>query len=162
MKNLPDLITVIIPRHINRSENIINDLEKFKLNVMKHSKKQKISKKTDIYLVDTFGETKNFYNLSNIAFLGGSIVNHGGQNPLEAARLGNYIINGPNISNFTEIYDYLKMNKISYTSSKVLKMRNLVLSKINKKLPLNKRKKIFDNGNKILDNNIHIIEKYIQ
>ena len=69
------------------------DLDKFKLNVMKHSTKQKISKKTDIYLVDTFGETKNFYNLSNIAFLGGSIVNHGGQNPLEAARLGNYIIN---------------------------------------------------------------------
>ena len=143
------------------SENIINDLDKFKLNVVKHSRKQKISKKTDIYLVDTFGETKNFYNLSNIAFLGGSIVNHGGQNPLEAARLGNYIINGPNIGNFTEIYDYLKINKISYTTSKLLKMRDLVLSKINKKLPLSKRKKIFDNGNKILDNNIRIIEKYI-
>ena len=112
--------------------------------------------------VDTFGETKNFYSLSNIAFLGGSIVNHGGQNPLEAARLGNYIINGPNISNFTEIYDYLKINKISYTTSKVLEMKDQVLSKINKKLPLSKRKKIFDNGNKILDNNIRIIEKYIQ
>ena len=161
-KYLPNLLTIIIPRHIDRSENIINALNKFKLNVMKHSTKQKISKKTDIYLVDTFGETKNFYNLSNIAFLGGSIVNHGGQNPLEAARLGNYIINGPNIGNFTEIYDYLKINKISYTTSKVLKMKDLVLSKINKKLPLSKRKKIFDNGNKILDNNIRIIEKYIQ
>ena len=94
-------------------------------------------------LVDTFGETKNFYNLSNITFLGGSIVNHGGQNPLEAARLGNYIINGPNIGNFKEIYDYLKINKISYTTSKILKMRDIVLSKINKKLPFNKRKKIF-------------------
>ena len=161
-KYLPNLLTVIIPRHINRSENIINDLDKFKLNVVKHSTKQKISKKTDIYLVDTFGETKNFYNLSNIAFLGGSIVNHGGQNPLEAARLGNYIINGPNIGNFTEIYDYLKINKISYTTSKILKMRDIVLSKINKKLPFNKRKKIFDNGNKILDKNVNIIEKYIQ
>ncbi len=161
-KYLPNLITVIIPRHVNRSENIINDLEKFKLNVVKHSTKQKVSKKTDIYLVDTFGETKNFYNLSNIAFLGGSIVNHGGQNPLEAARLGNYIINGPNIGNFTEIYNYLKINKISYTTSKILKMRDIVLSKINKKLPFNKRKKIFDNGNKILDNNVSIIKKYIQ
>ena len=72
------------------------------------------------------------------------------------------IINGPNIGNFTEIYKYLKINKISYTASKVLKMRDIVLSKINKKLPLSKRKKIFDDGNKILDNNIHIIEKYIQ
>ena len=161
-KYLPDLLTIIIPRHINRSEDIINDLDKFKLNVVKHSKKQKISKKTDIYLVDTFGETKNFYNISNIAFLGGSIVKHGGQNPLEAARLGNYIINGPNIGNFKEIYDYLKVNKISYTTSNILKMRDIVLSKINKKLPLSKRKKIFNNGIKILENNIHIIEKYIQ
>ena len=161
-KYLPDLLTIIIPRHINRSEDIINDLDKFKLNVVKHSKKQKISKKTDIYLVDTFGETKNFYNISNIAFLGGSIVKHGGQNPLEAARLGNYIINGPNIGNFTEIYDYLKVNKISYTTSNILRMRDIVLSKINKKLPLSKRKKIFNNGIKILENNIHIIEKYIQ
>ncbi len=161
-KYLPNLLTVIIPRHINRSENIINDLKKFKLNVVRHSTKQKISIKTDIYLVDTFGETKNFYNLSNIAFIGGSIVNHGGQNPLEAARLGNYIINGPNINNFTEIYEYLKINKISYTASKISKMRDIVLSKINKKLPFNKRKNIFDNGNKILDNNVRIIEKYIQ
>ena len=161
-KYLPNLLTIIIPRHINRSENIINNLDKFKLNVVKHSTKQKISKKTDIYLVDTFGEAKNFYNLSNITFLGGSIVNHGGQNPLEAARLGNYIINGPNVGNFKEIYNYLKINKISYTTSKVLDMKNLVLSKINKKLPLSKRKKIFDNGYKILDNNINIIEKYIQ
>ena len=161
-KYLPDLLTVIIPRHIDRSAKIINDLDNFKLNVVKHSTNQKISKNTDIYLVDTFGEMKNFYNLSNIAFLGGSIVNHGGQNPLEAARLGNYIINGPNIGNFTEIYGYLKINKISYTTSKILKMRNIVLSKINKKLPFSKRKKIFDNGNKILDNNVRNIEKYIQ
>ena len=161
-KSLPNLITVIIPRHINRSEKIVNDLYNIKVNVVKHSLRPKISKKTDIYLVDTYGETKKFYNLSNIAFLGGSIVNHGGQNPLEAARLGNYIINGPNIGNFTEIYDYLKINRISYTTSKVSKMKELVLSKINKKLPFGKRKKIFDNGNKILDNNIHIIEKYIQ
>ena len=161
-KYLPNLLTVIIPRHINRSQDIINDLNEFKLNVVKHSAKQKISKKTDIYLVDTFGETKNFYSLSNIAFLGGSIVNHGGQNPLEAARLGNYIINGPNIGNFTEIYNYLKVNKISFTTSKILKMRDIILLKINKKLPFNKRKKIFDNGNKILNNNVSIIEKYIK
>ena len=58
-KKLPNLITVIIPRHINRSENIINDLDKFKLNVVKHSTKKKLSKKTDIYLVDSFFVTRN-------------------------------------------------------------------------------------------------------
>ncbi len=161
-KSEPKLLTIIIPRHVNRSENIINDLNKFKLNVVKHSSRPKISENADIYLVDTFGETSNFYNLSNISFMGGSIVNHGGQNPLEAARLGNYIINGPNIGNFTEIYDYLKKNKISYTTSNISKMRDIVLTKMNKKLSLIKRRKIFDNGNKILNKNIHIIEKFIQ
>ena len=161
-KSEPRLLTIIIPRHVNRSEDIKNDLEKFGLNIVSHSSRPKISKNTDIYLVDTFGETSNFYNLSNISFMGGSIVNHGGQNPLEAARLGNYIINGPNISNFKEIYDYLKKNKISYTTSNILKMRDKILLKINKKLSLTKRKKIFDNGNKILDKSINYIEKFIQ
>ena len=158
----PKLLTIIIPRHINRSENIITDLKKFKLNIKTHSSRPKISKNTDIYLVDTFGETTNFYNLSNISFIGGSIVRHGGQNPLEAARLGNYIINGPNIGNFTEIYDYLKKNKISYTTSRISKMRDIILSKIDKKLSFFKRKKIFNNGNKILNKNLNIIEKFIK
>ena len=161
-KSEPRLLTIIIPRHVNRSEDIRNDLEKFGLNIVSHSSRPKISKDTDIYLVDTFGETSNFYNLSNISFMGGSIVNHGGQNPLEAARLGNYIINGPYVNNFKEIYDYLKKNKISYTTSNILKMRDKVLLKMNKKLSLTKRKKIFDNGNKILDKSINYIEKFIQ
>ncbi len=161
-KFVPNLLTIIIPRHVTRSENITIDLKKIKLNVVTHSSKQKISQNTDIYLVDTFGETSKFYNISNITFMGGSIVNHGGQNPLEAVRLGNYIINGPNIGNFREIYDYLKKNKISYTTSNVSKMKNIVLSKINRKLSFNKRRKIYDNGNKILNKNIQIIEKFIQ
>ena len=160
-KSQPNLLTIIIPRHINRSENIISDLEKFKLNIVTHSSRQKISKNTDIYLVDTFGESLDFYNLSNISFIGGSIINHGGQNPLEAARLGNYIINGPNIGNFTEIYDYLKKNKISFTTSNIAKMRDIILSRIDNKLSFFKRRKIFDNGIKILNRNIHIIEKFI-
>ena len=161
-KSQPNLLTIIIPRHINRSENIISDLEQFKLNIVTHSSRPKISKNTDIYLVDTFGESLDFYNLSNISFIGGSIINHGGQNPLEAARLGNYIINGPNIGNFTEIYDYLKKNKISFTTSNIAKMRDIILSRIDNKLSFFKRRKIFDNGIKILNRNIHIIEKFIQ
>ncbi len=157
----PNLLTIIIPRHVNRSKDIINDLNKMKLTITTHSSKKKISKNTDIYLVDTFGETSKFYNLSNIVFMGGSVINHGGQNPLEAARLGNYIVNGPNIHNFTEIYDYLNKNKISFKTSNILKMKNIILSRINKKLSLKKRKKIFDNGNKILNKNIHIIQKFL-
>ena len=53
-----------------------------------HSSKSKIKKNTDIYLVDTFGETNMFIKMCKIVFLGGSISKHGGHNPIEAAREG--------------------------------------------------------------------------
>ena len=132
------------------------------LKVISHSSKKKISDNTDIYLVDTFGETRKFYNLTNVAFIGGSIINHGGQNPLEAVRAGNYIVNGPNINNFKEIYSYLKKKKISFTTRSMRKMEKIVLKKINKKLPKSDREKILINGDKILKKNIFFINKYLK
>ena len=56
--------------------------------------------------------------------MGGSIIKHGGQNPLEPARLGNYIINGPNVKNFKEIYAFLNKLKMSSSTSNILTMEN--------------------------------------
>ena len=65
----------------------------------------KIDKNTDIYLVNSYGKTKSFYNTCK-CFLGGSLIKRGGQNPLEAARFGCNILHGKNISNFREIYKF--------------------------------------------------------
>ena len=108
------LLTIIIPRHVNRSKSIINELKKINLKIASHSTTRSLASNTDIYLVDTFGETSKFYNLTNVSFIGGSFIKHGGQNPLEAVRLGNYIVSGKNVDNFKEIYSYLKQNKISF------------------------------------------------
>ena len=83
-------------------------------------------------MVDTYGETSKFYSLSNITFVGGSIIKHGGQNPLEPARLGNYIINGPYVSNFKEIYKFLVKNKLSLTTSNILTFKKFIEKKLNK------------------------------
>ena len=72
-----------------------------------------IKDNTDIYLVNTYGDTKLFFKICKIIFLGGSIIEHGGQNPLEAARYGCKILHGPNISNFKEIYYLLNKYKVS-------------------------------------------------
>ena len=53
-------------------------------------------------------EKRNLYNFCKIVFLGGSLINRGGQNPLEAARFGCNILHGPNVGNFNEIYKFLK------------------------------------------------------
>ena len=70
-KKITNLITIIIPRHIHRSDKIVSEIKKFNLNVVKHSSKITRLKKVDIYLVDTFGETKKFHKMSCSVFLGG-------------------------------------------------------------------------------------------
>ena len=108
-----NLLTIIIPRHVNRIENIRRELTNLNLKVHLDDPLSTIDKKTDIYLVNSYGKTKSFYNVCKNVFLGGSIINHGGQNPLEAARFGCNILHGKNVSNFREIYEFLNKNKIS-------------------------------------------------
>ena len=155
------LITIIIPRHINRTNEIIDALNNLNLNCITHSSNQKLQKDTDIYLVDSYGESSRFYNLTNVTFVGGSIINHGGQNPLEPARLGNYIINGPNVKNFKEIYAFLNNLKMSSSTSNILKMEKIILKRLKTKSNNKNLKKITKIGNDILEKNLFYINKYL-
>ena len=155
------LITIIIPRHINRTNEIINDLNNLDLNCITHSSNQKLRKNTDIYLVDSYGESSKFYSLTNVCFVGGSIIKHGGQNPLEPARLGNYIINGPNVKNFKEIYAFLNNLKISSSTSNILTMESVILKKLKTKIANKNIKKIIKIGNDVLEKNLFYINKYL-
>ena len=155
------LITIIIPRHINRTYEIVDALNNLDLNCITHSSHQKLQKDTDIYLVDSYGESSMFYNLTNVSFVGGSIIKHGGQNPLEPARLGNYIINGPNVKNFKEIYTFLNNHKMASSISDILKMENLILKKLKIKSPNRNIKKIIKIGNDVLEKNLFHINNYL-
>ena len=129
-----DLLTIIIPRHINRVESIKKELTNLNLKIHLDEPTSSIDKKTDIYLVNSYGKTKSFYNNCKNVFLGGSIINHGGQNPLEAARFGCNVLHGKNVSNFEEIYEFLNKNKISYLVKNKLqfeKKLDFLLSKKN-------------------------------
>jgi len=160
-KNNKQLITIIIPRHINRVPEIIDDMNKLGLKTITHSSNLKIKNNTDIYLVDSYGVSSKFYNLTNLTFVGGSIINHGGQNPLEPARFGNFIINGPNVNNFREIYSFLTRHKMSITTSSSLKMEKIILKKLNYKKNKQNIKKIIKIGKQVLDKNLLYINKYI-
>ena len=101
-KKYKNLLTIIIPRHIERVNEIKSEMLNLKLKIHTHESNRKIDNDTDIYIVDSYGKTKTFYNLCKNVFLGGSIIKHGGQNPLEAARYGCNILHGPNIENFSK------------------------------------------------------------
>ena len=159
-----NLITILIPRHINRSETIINDLKTLGLKIVKHSSSEKVEKDTDIYLVDTYGEASKFYKLSKITFLGGSLnssIHHGGQNPLEPARLGNYILHGPQINNFKEVYSMLKKNRNSCKINSITDMEKKLIEKMKYKQSSKINRKLILIGKKILTKNLAEINNFI-
>ena len=126
-KRIKNLLTIIIPRHINRCEEVINSLKNLNLKIHLHSSKSKIPKDIDIYLVDTYGETKSFFKISKVVFVGGSIIEHGGQNPLEAARFGCKILHGKHINNFWKFILFYR--KIINLLDKIQKHLTNVLTK---------------------------------
>ena len=150
-KKYKNLLTIIIPRHVDRVNKIFKEITDLKLNVVLHSSNSKKLKNVDIYLVDTYGETKKFYDCSDVVFMGKSLVGKGGQNPLEPARHGAAVLHGPNIGNFSDIYTLLNKLKITYKVNGVTSLTNLVSKLIIK--PNNKKNylKIEKIGKKILN-----------
>lgn len=105
--HFPALLAVIVPRHPARGPAIAQSIAATGVNVTLRSREELPSGNTEIYVADTMGELGLFYRLAPIAFMGGSLVDHGGQNPIEAIKLGAAVLHGPNTYNFAEIYDTL-------------------------------------------------------
>ena len=166
-ENYNDILTIIIPRHIDRVKKIIEELLKFNLSIVLYSKLSQMDTKTDILLVDSYGEALKFYNISKCVFLGKSLVKSlikdGGQNPIEPARLGCKILHGPYVSNFAETYEYLR--KLGITK-KINNSNELSLSLV-EEFKEDKAKnqeiaaKIENYGQNILNNVIMELKKYI-
>lgn len=107
-RELPDLLTIIVPRHAVRGAEIAAMLRARGLALAQRSAGEAIAAETAIYLADTMGELGLFYRLAPIAFIGKSLEGGGGQNPLEAAALDTAILTGPKIGNFAEIFAALE------------------------------------------------------
>jgi len=106
-KHVPGLLTVIVPRHPNRGEAIARMVAASGVEAALRSHEELPGARIGIYVADTMGELGLFYRLAPIVFMGGSLVSHGGQNPIEAAKLGAAIVHGPHVFNFAEVYDAL-------------------------------------------------------
>ena len=162
-KKYKNILTVIIPRHVDRVDELIDMFGNLKLKIHCHSWEKKISKDTEIYLVDTYGETEKFFNLIKVIFIGGSFIEHGGQNPLEAARHGCNVLYGPDVGNFVNIYNFL--DKISVSKqvktgkSLYFNVENLLINKRKNKSNVKKVKRL---GDKILTKTIKEIETVLE
>ena len=105
--SFPGLLTLVAPRHPERGQGIADIAKVSGLTATLRSRGELPQPSTDIYVADTLGELGLVYRLARIVFVGGSLVGHGGQNPIEAVKLGAAVLHGPHVSNFAEIYSTL-------------------------------------------------------
>jgi 3-deoxy-D-manno-octulosonic-acid transferase len=101
------LLTILAPRHPERGDAVAAEIVAAAFRLSRRSKNEPIVAETDIYLADTIGEMGLWYRLADFAFLGGSMVQHGGQNPIEPAKLQVPILHGTHVGNFRDVYDAL-------------------------------------------------------
>ena len=109
-QQIPELLTIIIPRHPARGNAIAADIRARGMTLAQRSTGEFILPDTSIYLADTMGELGSFYSIADIVFMGGSLIAHGGQNPLEAARMHNALLTGPHTHNFAAIIAHFVAN----------------------------------------------------
>lgn len=157
----PNLLTLIIPRHINRISKIEGVIKKLKLNSLTQDSLSNIKDDTDILIINTYGNTQRFLKLSKYIFIGGSLINHGGQNPIEVAYNNSFIFHGPYIYNFAEIYNFLNKENISFEVKTKKELIDLIEKKINTNQGNNIKDKIIKIGDEILSSTIKKLDQYI-
>ena len=115
-KKLENILTIIIPRHVHRVNKIYSSLKNLGLEVQIKEETDDIDNLADVVLVNYYGSVNKYLQNINQIFIGKSILkkfeNSGGQNPLEAAKIGCHIFHGPYVSNFEDIYKFLSNHGI--------------------------------------------------
>ena len=163
-KTLPDLLTILIPRHPHRGSEVFKQLGDKGLSVARRSTADSLESSTEIYLVDTIGELGLFYRLSSVAFIGGTFVPIGGHNPIEAALLDSALIWGPDTHKQTEICDILGPSAVQVTSWEELgeSAEELLLHKSYRDEKIKKSHKLIREQAHILDHVLDALREKLQ
>ena len=157
----PNLLTIIIPRHINRIPEIQKIIINNKLNFLIAESLDNFKNNTDILIINSYGNTKKILKSSKYVFIGGSLVDHGGQNPIEVAYNNSLIFHGPHVHNFTEIYNFLNKENIAFKINSGAELINQLKEKINDYQNKNIKEKIIGMGDEILSSTIKELDQYI-
>ena len=108
------LLTVIIPRHLDRGEDVYKEIANMGLKAVRRSENQDMTPDVDIYIADTIGEMGLFFDTIDLVVMGGSFVPHGGHNPIEPAQFGCAVMYGPHMFNFKTICHDFETAKAAY------------------------------------------------
>jgi len=167
-KSEKEVLTIIIPRHIHRIERIFSILKDFGFKVQIKNENDSIDNTADIVLVNYYGAVSKYLKYFKQIFIGKSMLkkfeNTGGQNPIDAAKMGCYIYHGPYVYNFDEIYQYLDESKLSEEITSPKNLADKLVKNFNLDLQSNseKLKKLDIYSNKIFDNVINEYNEFVK
>ena len=166
-KDNKNLTSIIIPRHINRVKEIESLCKNKNLTFQVLSNNEKINFEKEIIIVNSYGKVSEYLSLCKSVFIGKSLIKKlqhvGGQNPIEAAKLGCKIYHGPYVYNFEEIYSLLNKYKISEQVTNVnelTKKLNFDLNNLDFIKNENALKDINELGEKILKTTFDEVVKF--
>lgn len=155
------ITTIIIPRHVQRVSKIAELCNRFNLTCSVKSLAVKgYLSKSDIFIVDTYGEVGTFCRLAQIAFVGGSLVNLGGHNVLEPAALGRIVLHGPYMGNFAEIMENLHNLDAAYEVKNAEDIARICIQLFKKPELLNKISETLPD--KVQNKSLEQIDKWVQ
>ena len=157
----PNLLTIIIPRHINRIPEIQKLIINFNLNFLIAETIDNLENNTDILIINSYGNTKKILKSSKYVFIGGSLVKHGGQNPIEVAYNNALIFHGPHVHNFSEIYNLLNKENIAFQINSEEELIDQLKDKFNNYPNKNIKEKLIKMGDEILLSTIKKLDQYI-
>jgi 3-deoxy-D-manno-octulosonic-acid transferase len=161
----PKLLTVIVPRHAHRGADIAQMITVAGAQVALRSREELPHAGTDIYVADTMGELGLFYRLSPVVFIGGSLVPHGGQNPIEAVKLGASVVHGPHVFNFTDVYEALDGAggaKLADSSEQLVKQLGQMLgNEAARDAAIEAGHRVVERLGGALDRTLHALEPYL-
>jgi 3-deoxy-D-manno-octulosonic-acid transferase len=161
----PSLLSVIVPRHPDRGEAVARIITASGLHVALRSREELPTATTDIYVADTMGELGLFYRLAPIVFMGGSLVPHGGQNPIEAIKLGASIVHGPHVFNFTDVYEALDRaggaGRADTQDALVKQLRRLLADPAARELSVGAAERVVEQLGGALDRTMAALEPYL-
>lgn len=114
-QHLPNSLLILAPRHPERRDSLIKLAQQTQYNPLLRSHNTHPQTPQDIWILDTLGELRHFYHLAHCAFIGGSLIQHGGHNPLEALHAGIPVCYGPSMYNFSTITAQLTAHPFAQT-----------------------------------------------
>jgi len=167
-KKINNVLTIIVPRHINRSLFIKNLSQKLSLNVQILNEDELVNSNVEILIINSFGSLSKYFNYCKNIFIGKSLLkekkNIGGQNPIEAAKLGCKIFHGPYVYNFQEVYELLCSYGITEKINNEIQLSEELIKNFKSQITIDQKKidLINNYGEKILKETMIEIGAYLK